>query len=1283
MIDFSKRKPRNEETESPIHGVGRLLLSALKDPDNPGLHPADPDASELFHRLGEGGETLNRIMEKLSGSCTRRESLPTVMAQEKLFEMCIKNYGDNKDAYAPKSIVDQWKGAVAACLLDEDIFLFSPLHSELVTVQKSATSAHEEGNKQLSTEVADSPDKADKPADQAGLMPQKNGINFIDCIYQALGNEPKSWAIQCVRGDQSCNRLPMYQSSDDLIAIPAANLNALVNVTAKGVSLLSLIPWLKPVANEQKDIRFADPLPYLENHQLTQLEQRLKDFQTKHSKSEYLNALERFRIEISTYSNKEFEANCHKFKSNLLIALSLRDALDCTLTVKKHPHNDAEKGQFYILLMDTPLASLSEEELIVLHHPCAYLNGSIGKTFIEAVNKLLGNSACCQRARSIAEKWLRRGRNHIASSVLKMLSPKEMPNASEVAPESHQNATESQTSNAPETAPESHQNMTEEQNTEIPIVLKRRYFNEKEVQLSDPFSDFNYQAIPALKHPEQFFSQNLLIFPLSPNPEERQSLYHMAGIHQNWFAVHEMKAVRDKQTQQKTESSPSAKQALLPLGSEGAHCLLPGGIYCMSKDRSENISITIEQRSEATHVSIAFRVEGATYLLANKYPKENTEEMQQRNTFSIGVWPDYIEHNAGQSLWTNYYTYLYLPDKTNTYHATIHFVDNATEKHQSAQKLAYAFGPFPTLEHWSIAQSSRFPLFVELTRNTDVVGVMPCLPRKDPQCKNSRAVLGIDFGMSATVGALLPDMDIENTAQLKDSIRSAGYNNTSDVQWQFNKTAGINKTFHHFIGEYLGVTGKNNPHGSMFTLVRRYDTDTKHDDDKLRPYYDGNIEFVGEQNVPIYDSHVFAGLKMAEQSKRREAHISLFLQQALEMYFYRCCQEGATSVDVRFAYPLAMSETARDLLSNQFYEICNALAKSTGLRLEALHRTSESKAVQTYFHEVRKNLTGMTWGSIAVTIDIGGGTTDFSIMRESEKPLNSTIADHYSTTLAGNTMFSHRLFDNPDLKAQIDKLSQDRSIAQAAGDSTPSLMVVNPDAVDDSASETTQRQRQLFCLVVDQNLRLGEPILQEMIRSQTSAIHQPLIFQLCLLFWFATMLYKGATPQPAAHSEQSPSLYVCIAGNGSTFYRYQSDEVKRKIQQTVSMSGIQLHIEESPQTKMEVAQGLLLMNPNELEVVHKQDSDHHPSNDSGDPQPLGDHRASIGRDQICDAFFAFLNQYAKQFTDHTCVTSFINDSGNQDLLRTEMKAKISDLNQLAAYLPQLCDKLEITESAQP
>lgn len=1199
------RKKRHIEAEAPAQGVGRLLLSALEDPDNPGLHPVNPNPSESFHLLGDGA--LDLIVGKLSGDCTRRESLPTVLAQEELFKLCIQNYGERKDEGAPAIIVEQWKGAVAARLLDEDIFLFSPIEKKAFTFTKPAA--------------------ADAPGKKNAAAKEERAVSFRDCVCQSLGDEEKTWVACCVLESQMNRRLPLYQESDDLIAIPAANLSALPRVKANDVTLLSVIPWLTSQDKDDRAIRFRDPLPYLEKHQLKRLCDHLKQFQTDHPDSRYKMAMERFQEEILLYQktgSQELEKACRELEEKLFFALSLRDALKCTLTVKEH------RGQFYVLYKDTPLVSLSESELFVPHHPCAYFQSELQTELYSAIDEALQHAACYRRAQSVAEKWLRRGEYRIARAV------RDTPERKDAA-----------------------------QGSEIPVMLKPRYFDQPDCQLPEPFSDFNYQAVPALRYPKDFYAQWVMLFTPPANKAEAVSLYHLADRFHEWYTVYDANDADAK-------PKPSQKQALLPLGTEGAHCLLPGGAYHMSKNRSENISVVLEQSGEAIRIRISFVVDGATYSLSHSY-ENRVHEVSRQDALTVGVWPDYIEDNRGQSLWNKYYTYLYYPDKKHTYHARAHYADGGSDQQGQVKEMSYAFGPFHALDNWSIIRSPCFPLFIELIYDNDIVGVMPCFPRSTHQCNNTHALLAIDFGMSATVSALVPN----DANQKKDSQLSGGFTGTSDIQWQFNPEVGIGNVYRHFIGEFLGVTGEKNANGSMFTLVRRFDTDNKPGADHLRPYDDGNIEFVGDENIPTYDSHVFAGLKMANQSERRNAHAGLFLRQALEMYFYRCCQEGATSVDVRFAYPIAMDTLTRDLLSRQFSEICGELSRDTGLKVMSLSRTSESRAVQTYFHKGRSNdRMDIAWGSTVVTMDIGGGTTDFSIMRQTKDPARDAIADYHSTTLAGNAMFAHRLFDNPaftELKERLDKEAAEGSSSErdAAGAN---------DA--DAANEALYLRRQHFCLLIDQKLRLGDEELSRMIRDEQSAIHQPLIFQLCLLFWYATMLYRKAQPELAAEQTARPQLFICVAGNGSSFYRCQSDEIKAKIQKTIGITNVRLQFKESSEQKMEVVHGLLLMDKSELDEVALQDAEPSASNQSkraDNQQPA----SPYGGEKICDAFFAFLRQYVKQFSGDACIGALVADNARKQQLRAEMLDRVTNLDELAEYLPKLCDKLEIAGSARP
>ena len=661
----------------------------------------------------------------------------------------------------------------------------------------------------------------------------------------------------------------------------------------------------------------------------------------------------------------------------------------------------------------------------------------------------------------------------------------------------------------------------------------------------------------------------------------------------------------------------------------------------------------MSKEKESYHVSVRKNILGFWYELQNDYTKDDIVELDSEwQRPSVGVWPD-IYYTKGQNRdWKDFYTYLYTWD-TAEIKAEVYYPLSPNDPamphecmtpHTSAHTMAK--------EKWQIAQGKEFPLFVKLTYGQDTVGVIPCTPFTMMQPRGRRAVLAIDFGMSGTVGAILPDDVLPG--QRFASILSAGFvafspNQASDqssnsripatsgIAWQFNHDQGMRNSGNVFLSDLLNTVTDNNPSGAVFTIIRRF-----HDAplDAAKPFLHGNIQFIGSENLPESTAETFSGLKLAPiETAINKANIQLFLRQILEMYWLRCYQEGIQHLDVRFAYPLARPATHQRGLCDIMYETCQKLVKKTGIELEALRVTNESHAVHIFYHNLNM-LAGIAHDDIIVTLDIGGGTTDFSIIVMNNPNVPNQYY-YYSTTLAGNNMFAHHLSEShhPALQEQR---KQFLSIGQAAPDDP---------------------QEKFFILRTDQLLRSENKDLIKMIQDHDSPIHHVLVFELCLLFWTARMLYE-----PYANFTQQSTLSVCLAGNGSKFYYLLDDGCRNQIRSIAFDNQPGFTIIPSQDRKMEVVKGLTLMQPTELQEVTN-DNNHITNPAQATPNTSQD---------LWTSFDAFLHRYHEVFQNHSVIAPIISDPAKLDQLRRDFGQNCTNFDTLVERLLWLCRVLNVT-----
>jgi|GEM_PF-6325618 len=341
------------------------------------------------------------------------------------------------------------------------------------------------------------------------------------------------------------------------------------------------------------------------------------------------------------------------------------------------------------------------------------------------------------------------------------------------------------------------------------------------------------------------------------------------------------------------------------------------------------------------------------------------------------------------------------------------------------------------------------------------------------------------------------------------------------------------------------------------------------------PFLVGNIRYVkpGEflKSGTLEIDRVKSRFKMGGSIEAKELTVS-FLEQLALQCMVEAAAEGVTSVNWYVSYPSVLSKGLKNAFMRTWSNI-KENAPTIGVTCQGVYEKTESEASALYFAQKEKvSLTEM------ICIDIGGGTSDISVMGR------SILLQQSSVEFAGEAMFMNILRANP---AAFTALGQDFASTIAAALSQPSYYTV----IDSYLRSVRVRK----------NGREGDRLLDKLsLIFDSDNPRDPLYRFLHLLalgtsgvVFYAGLMLRYLEEQGKWSGDVLPN--ICVGGNGARIFswlgqgQWDRDSSQNSLFQRVlkEASGLAerpgFTVKVSNQPKAEAVYGLLLP-PKELKV---------------------------------------------------------------------------------------------------
>lgn len=706
------------------------------------------------------------------------------------------------------------------------------------------------------------------------------------------------------------------------------------------------------------------------------------------------------------------------------------------------------------------------------------------------------------------------------------------------------------------------------------------------------------------------------------------------------------------------------RDGLKPLGAYGAKA------YAVLSSRGITPEIAFYQADDsAVDVVFAFdpspRDMPLKLLSVRRFMPYEAKPGREEWLPAVTLWPGYEDapdEQARHDKWEDYYVHTcFEPFDGGQYmDARVYGPDGKPCAEETAQCGRPESGGRSL--NWHTARSLGKPLFTLLSHQGDAFGavVFDRPLSRFPKASEDQFDLAVDFGMTGSLGAYARRTPRRTT--LKDIVYPMMPKDA--LFYGTNALVGERTGADFFIPPAEQMDAEN---GVVFTALKRF---MAGDPERNAALLDGHIHFPGD--TPFMPDQtpdsVRTGFKLLEGgpgSMRPSEDVKLFLTQLVKMYFFCLRREGARKVSVRFASPLALRKEQRGDMRRLFAEITEEAARGTGLESVTVQMTSESMAVGAYFAHLPDPEITVRPSQGILTLDIGGGTADYSLWtcREADGEEEITAKRCASNLLAGHQLVAGYLDETRGGDSALKWFSESLRLTDAA---ERSRMVRHMVRQLQTGAFTSYPA---LAAGMDQLLRWDMGAFKEVLSRDTRECRMYLsvmTFEMALLFFIAWQIYLKET------RSRTRETTLCLAGNGALLYHDLFDEQRKELVCQVASGDLtRRRLLTTPRLrhfKCEVAKGLLID-----ERIFDQSA----------PDETDIETRSMDGDALWRAFEQFLRLYGQAFTGaypKDELARYIQSLTAQKPLALKQmegmfKERINDLDSLNAQLLYIRDMI--------
>jgi hypothetical protein len=449
------------------------------------------------------------------------------------------------------------------------------------------------------------------------------------------------------------------------------------------------------------------------------------------------------------------------------------------------------------------------------------------------------------------------------------------------------------------------------------------------------------------------------------------------------------------------------------------------------------------------------------------------------------------------------------------------------------------------------------------------------------QTRNAQgAALGIDFGTTGTsIYRALGigeggDNDREDVALLTFANRT------------FQVTGYDEKALPRLTRE-LFIPGHARSSGNVLSIFEDF---SGRSGDRIT-VRDGHVLFVPD--YPGNFVRLFDGVSIKSDLKwgadRQNSAARDFLTQLCIQSVAELVVAGATSVEIRYSYPTAFSDSDFEWFNGIWRMVIRQVESVTCLKVSepdledgqdlGVDNCEAVAATRFFAHPINPAQFNVTRG--AITLDIGGGTTDIAIWNKDTETNEPKLLAHLSVLFAGRDIFLTAIREKPELLTIIDN---DTRFTQGAYDTLKSVKELSPQAYNAEIDATIQRF----------GTRLMERLPDVSRTPEIQEFLSILELGICGVAFYAGLLVGQLIEEGKYEFKDSKSrIPVFVGGNGSKILQWcalgqlrpESIIIKKfsqcllagaKVAAGDKVAGRTVDVNASPRPKEEVAFGLVV-----------------------------------------------------------------------------------------------------------